>query len=151
MLYFHFEHAQVPKTMTQNQTKATICSALGDLANSRPIKSTAFYELPPLLSYYKVPSVLVCPIFSHQPELCIHATPHPSQIYPEITYREVSIVPIALSQCPSGKISVKLTAGQHLEYLAEPCSTPHTSVLFTASQWPLAADFIAERWAMLRG
>lgn len=116
MLCFHFEHAQVPKTMTQNQTKATICSALGDLANSRPTKSTAFYELPPLLSYYKVPSALLCPIFSHQPELCIHATPHPSQIYPEITYREVSIVPIALSQCPSGKISVKLTAGQHLEY-----------------------------------
>lgn len=45
MLCFHFEHAQAAKTM-QNQTKATICGADGNLAGSRPTKSTAFYELP---------------------------------------------------------------------------------------------------------
>lgn len=106
------------------------------------------------LSQHKVLRILICPAFLHHSRVHIHATIHPVLIYPKITYREVLVVPTAVShrRQPQWKIYVKLSARQPLMYpMRSPAPLPAPPVLFTASQWSLAAGFITERWAMLRG
>lgn len=92
--------------------------------------------------------------FRTSPRFHIHATLHPILIYPRITYREFSAVPTGESRLrqPQRKICVKARARQPFVYpKRSPAPHPTPWVLFTASQWSLAAGFISECWAMLRG
>lgn len=122
-----------------------ICPALGQQNETRGSPRAASS-----LSQHEALVILICPTFYHQSEVPIQATLHPARIYPKITYREVSVVPTAVSHRsqPPGKSPWNSGLCSRSVSYKEPCSAPDQ---FTAPQGSLAAGFIAECWAMLRG
>lgn len=115
MLCCCLPRAQAPWKVVLNQPKATVCGTQRHQLVQRRVGFVPLWGrqnetrgspwAASSLSQHEALVILICPTFYHQSEVPIQATLHRALIYPKITYREVSVVPTAVSHRsqPPGK------------------------------------------------